>query len=197
VTSVSLSIYHQKYADKSNEEIKKRAEAKEQELVTIFSNISLNTNSDPVRVAVLGCGDKRNVAHHTKIFEQILKRNVEVITFDITTEHLKGETNIFQHDCTLPLPKSPYDIMYGHVLLKFIETKKQFDVLKNSFDALKPGGVAIHCFDWDEIKAEGPKLPDGMWAVPLAQHKKRLTELSIEYKEITLKYGSALVLLRK
>lgn len=194
---MTLSVYHQKYVDQSDEEIQRKADAKEQELVAIFNEVSLNTDSDPVRLAVLGCGDKRFVAHHKRIFENVLKRNVEVITFDITIDHLTGESNVFQHDCTLPLPNPPYDITYAHVLLKFIEAEKQFDLLKNSFDALKPGGIAIHGFDWDEIKATSPKLPDGLWAVPLDQWKQKLTGLGIEYKEIPLKYGPALVLLRK
>jgi hypothetical protein len=197
LNNMTLSSYHQKYADQTDEEIRRRADAKEQELATIFNEISLNTKSDPVRIAVLGCGDRRFIGHHKRIFEEVLKRGVEIITFDIMIDHLEGEQNVFRHDCTLPLPNPPYDITYAHVLLKFIETKKQFDVLKNSFDALKPGSVAIHVFDWEEVKAEGPKLLDGLWAVPLGKWKKQLTELGIEYKEIILKYGPALVLLRK
>lgn len=194
---MELSTYHQKYADYSDEEIKKRADAKEQELASIFKEVSLSTDSDPVKLAVLGCGDKRFIAHHKRIFETVLKRNVEVSTFDISVDHLAGESNVFQYDCTLPLPNPPYDITFAHVLLKFIETEKQFDLLKNSFDALKSGGVATHVFDEEEIKATSPKLPDGLWAVPLEKWKHKLTELGIEYKEIPLKYGPALVLLHK
>ena len=194
---MTLTPYHQKYADQPDEELKRRADAKEQELTSIFQEVALSTDSDPVRLAVLGCGDKRFVALHKRIFEQVLKRNVEVTTFDITVDHLAGEPNVFQHDCTLPLPNPPYDITFAHVLLKFIETEKQFDLLKNSFDALKSGGVAIHVFDEGEIKATSPKLPDDLWAVPLEKWKQKLTELGIEYREIPLKYGPALVLLRK
>jgi len=194
---MTLSTYHQKYVDQNDEEIQHKADAKEQELVSIFQNVSLNTDSDPLRLSVLGCGDKRFIAHHKRIFENVLKRNVEVTTFDITIDHLAGEPNVFQHDCTLPLPNPPYDVTYAHVLLKFIETEKQFDLLKNSFDALKPGGITIHIFDEEEIKATNPKLPDGLWAVPIEQWKEKLTELGINYKEIPVKYGLALVLLRK
>ncbi|MFH1253009.1 MAG: class I SAM-dependent methyltransferase [Candidatus Uhrbacteria bacterium] len=194
---MSMSKYHQKYANQSDEEIKKRADAKEKELIAIFNEVSLNTNSNPISLAVLGCGDKRFIAHHKRIFEQVLKRKVEVTTFDINTDHLVGELNVFQHDCTLPLPNSPYDITYAHVLLKFIETEKQFDLLKNSFDALKPGGIAIHCFDWDELKTEETRLSDGLWSVPLQQWKQKLTEFGIDYKEIVLAFGPALILLKK
>ena len=83
------------------------------------------------------------------------------------------------------------------MLLKFIETEKQFNLIKNSFDALKPGGIAIHVFDWEEIRVTSQKLPDDLWTVPLEQYKKILSGFKIEYKEIALKYGPALVLLRK
>ncbi len=194
---MTLSTYHQKYVDQSDDEIQRKADAKEQELASIFRAVSLNTDSNPVKLAVLGCGDKRFVVHHKGIFENVLKRTVEVTTFDIFIDHLAGESNVFQHDCTLPLPNPPYDITYAHVLLKFIEDEKQFDLLKNSFDVLKPGGVAIHVFDEEEVKATSPKLPDGLWSVPLEKWKLKLTELGIEYKEIPLKYGPVLVLLRK
>lgn len=194
---MALSTYHQKYLEQSEEEIKKRADAKEQELIEIFKEAPLNTNSDPVKLAVLGCGDKRFITHHKRIFEKLLQRNVEVTTFDISIEHLKGETNVFQHDCTQPLPNQPYDITYGHVLLKFIETEKQFDLIKNSFDALKNWGLAIHVFDLEEIKTNDVKLPGGLRAVPLSQWKEKLGKIGIEYKEIALKYGPALVLLKK
>ena len=192
-----LSSYHQTYADLSDDEIKKRADAKEQELAVIFKESPLSTNSVLVRVAVLGCGDKRFVVHHKRIFEYVLGKNVEITTFDISIDHLQGETNVFQHDCTLPLPNPPYDITYGHVLLKFIETEKQFDLIKSSYDALKHGGVAIHCFDQEELMTKSPKLPDGLWAVPLDQWKEKLTKLGIKYKEISLKYGPALVLTKQ
>ncbi len=194
---MTLSTYHQKYVDQSDEEIRRKADAKEQELSSIFNEVSLNTDSDPVRLAVMGSGDKRFIAHHKRIFEQVLKRNVDVTTFDITIDHLAGESNAFQHDCTLPLPNPPYDITYAHVLLKFIEVEKQFDLLKNSFDSLKSGGMAIHVLDKEDYESTGPKLPDGLWAVPLDQWKQKLTELGVEYKEIPVKYGLALVLLRK
>ncbi len=194
---MALSTYHQKYADQSAEEIQRKVEAKKEELIAIFQETKLQTDSNPVRLAVLGCGDRRFVAQHKIIFEAVIDRSVEVSTFDITIDHLQGESNIFQHDCTLPLPDQPYDITYAHVLLKFIELSKQFDLIKNSYHALKSGGVAIHCFDTEEITASDTKLINGQWAVPLEEYKKQLSELDIEHKEIPIKYGIALVLIRK
>ena len=57
-------------------------------------------------------------------------------------------------------------------------------LLKNSFDALKPGGIAIHVFDKEEIMATEPRLSDGLWAVPLKQWEQKLAALEIEHKKI-------------
>ena len=42
------------------------------------------------------------------------------------------------------MPGTPYDITYSSILLKFIKTEKQIDLLVNSYEALKKGGIAIH-----------------------------------------------------
>lgn len=191
---MAISQYHQHYIDQSDGEIQRKADAKEQELIEILDKVPFSTDGDLVKIAVLGCGDKRLVAHHKKIFEKVLGKNTEIITFDISTGHLSGENNIIQHDCTLPLPNQPYDIAYGHVLLKFIETKKQFDVIKNSIDVLRPGGLAIHVLDRDELDAKNEKLPGGLWSVPLEKWKEKLKETNMIFTEINLKHGLALVI---
>lgn len=191
---MTLSSYHQKYSNYSEEEIKKRADEKERELKNIFEKVSLETGSDIIKLAVMGSGDKRFVGHHKRIFEKFVKNLVEVTTFDITTEHLEGEENIIQHDCTLPLPNTPYDITYAHVLLKFIETEKQWNVIKNSYDALKNGGIAIHGFDKEDYATDSDKLADGYFSVPLERWKKKLEENGIKYLEVPAKYGLAVVL---
>lgn len=191
-----MSIYHTTYAQKSDEEIQKRIEEKERELVTIFKETSFQTNNNKIKIAVMGCGDKRMVEKQKMLFKKLLRQNIEMYTYDITVEHLKNESNIFQHDCTQTLPHTPYDITYAHVLLKFVETDKQFLVLKNSFDVLNPGGIAIHILDFDEIKSDTIKLPDGYWSVPLKSHKEKLKKAKINYMEIKLNYGIALVLLK-
>ncbi len=194
---MALSKYHQKYADQSNIEVEKKAFAKEKELNEIFKIFSLKTDSNSVRIAVLGCGDKRFITQHKRIFEKILKRKVEIFTFDIVLEHLEGEQNIFKHDCILPLPNPPYDITYGHVLLKFIEPEKQFDLLRNSYEALKPGGIAIHILDNEEVKATETKLPNDLWRVSLEKLEGKLLISGIKYKKLDLKYGPALVLIKE
>ena len=191
---MALSKYHQRYKDQSDEEIEKKVQVKEQELLAVFKGISLNTDSDPVRLAVLGCGDSRFVNYHKIIFEKVLNRRVEVITFDIVTEHLLGELNIFKHDCTLPLPNSPYDITYGHVLLKFIETEKQWDLIESSYKALCPGGLAIHILDKEEYETKEKSLSNGYFSVPLEKWEEKLKIEKVKYFKIPIKYGLAFVI---
>ncbi len=188
-----ISDYHKKFTIKSDEEI---SQTKDQELIQIFASTSLLNNRDFIHVAVLGCADKRLVQWHKKNFEKVLNKKIEITTFDISIEHLWGEENVIQHDCTLPLPKTPYDITYAHVLLKFIPQEKQFDVIKNSFFALNSWGVAIHILDTSDYETIGIKQTDWYFTVPLNDYKRDLSKLNISYKEFQNKYGIALVLLR-
>jgi len=192
-----LSQYHQSYSEQTNEEIQRRIKAKLEELRAIFKRVRLETETETVQIAVLGCGDKRFVSRHNRIFEEVLKKTVNIVTLDITIEHLEGEKNIIQHDCTLPLPKGHYDIVYAHVLLRFIETEKQWDSIRNSVDALKSGGLAIYIFDEKDYETKGLKLSNGLYSVPLEEWKTKLDELSIEYAEVPVKYGLGLVILKK
>lgn len=184
---MSLSHYHQQFKEQSDERIQHKLEIKEQELLTIWKEISRNFDTDPVRIAVLGCGDARFVKGHTRIFEKLLSGSVELTTFDISIEHLEGEERIIQHDCSNALPNAPFSIVYSHALLKFIEPDKQFRVLKHSFNALSKGGVAIHVLDQDEIDQK---------TVDLDVYRKQLQIDEVVFQEISLEYGSALVLLK-
>ncbi|MFA5854181.1 MAG: hypothetical protein WC866_03775 [Patescibacteria group bacterium] len=203
---MALSAYHQKYASKPDEEIARRAKAKEEELRRIFDTAPLRSSVTPIRVAIMGCGEKRFIQHHRDIFQTLLARPVEITTFDLVTEHLAGETRVFQHDVTQPLPDAPYDVTYAHVLLKFIPTDKQLDVLLNSYTALREGGVAIHVFDTEELSATSTTLPDELYAVPLERWKKELDERGIKHAEVAWEIegvlpmpleGSALMLLKE
>ena len=191
---MTLSSYHQKYVDQSEAEIQKRILVKKEELDEIFSHVTLETNGSPVQVAILGCGDKRFISGHKEIFENALGKPVEITTFDITIDHLIGEENVFQHDCTLPLPHGPFDITYAHVLLRFIDTERQWDVIKNSFDALNPDGLAIHVLDTEDYETKTLQLPNGLFSVPLEVWKMKLDGLGIKYQEIPITYGLALVI---
>lgn len=191
---MTLSAYHQKYSAHPDADIQSRADEKEAELESIFSRIGLKTNGEEAKLAVMGSGDVRFIEHHRRIFEKFVKRPVEVFTLDVTIEHLAGGENVIQHDCTQPLPGGPYDITYAHILLKFIETEKQWDLIKNSYDALKDGGLAIHLMNEEDFLTKGEKLADGYWTVPLEKYKAKMNDEGIKFIEVPIKYGLALIL---
>lgn len=116
---------------------------------------------------------------------------------DISVEHLSGEEGVIEHDCTLPLPNSPFDITFAHVVLRFVETEKQWDLIKNSVDALKSGGIAIHVLDKEDYETKESKLSNGLFSVPIDKWKTKLDKLGLEYKVIPVKYGLALVILKR
>lgn len=191
---MTLSQYHQKYASYSEEEILNRGIEKEKELEEIFSKVKLGMAHSEVLIAVLGCGDKRFLQIHKNIFSKFLDKPVRITTFDITIEHLEGSEGVVCHDCTKPLPFGPYDITFAHVLLKFIETEKQWDVIKNSYDALREGGVAIHVMDKEDYETKEERLPNGQYAVPLKLYESKLQDAGVSFIEVPIKYGLALVI---
>lgn len=184
---MELSTYHQKFAAQPDTEIDKKVSAKRAELEAIFGALPSTFNHEPIKIAVLGCGDKRFVQKHRELFFSILQKPIELTTFDITTDYLQGENGVTLHDCTLPLPNGPYDITYAHVLLKFIEPTKQMDVLHNSYHALREHGLAIHILDTQDYEGDHP-------LVDLAAYKTLLRDKNIAFKEIPVHYGLALVL---
>jgi hypothetical protein len=195
---MTLSPYHQRYAAEPDAKIAARLEVKDKELATVFAAAGKPPDRfEPARVAVLGCGERRLVLGHRRIFEQLLGRPAKVMTYDITLEHLEGEEDVTLHDVTKPLPNPPYDITYGHVVMKFIETAKQWELIRNSFNALTPGGLAIHVLDRGEVEATTVMLPDGYYAVPLQRWTAALTKAGAHFQTVPLEHGMALVITRQ
>lgn len=182
-----LSQYHQKYASEDKERNKRRIEVKKEELEKVFKVVPFKTKNKVVKIAVWGCGEARIAKAHKKIFREVLGQPVRVTTFDISIEHLKGVAGVVKHDCTLPLPNGPYDITYAHVLLKFIPTEKQWGLIKNSYDALAPGGLALHFLDEEDYKTGKKILSDGYFGVTLYRWLKKLKANKIKFKKIPLK----------
>ena len=182
-----LDEYHQKYANRSDKELKDRIAEKEKELILIRDAVNPKFKSETLNIAIIGCGEKRFVAGHRDIFARVFDKPVNITTLDITIDHLVGEENIVQHDCTLPLPKGPYDITFAHVLLRYIPKEKQWDLVKNSFNSLKDGGMAIHVLD--------PEDDETTELVDLPAIEDNLKNESISSKKVKLPIGQALVLL--
>lgn len=191
---MTLSPYHQKYADYSDEEIQKRIQVKGEELEAIFSHIRPDISDGQAKVAIIGCGDKRFVEGHRRLFAEHIGKDITLTTFDIAVEHLAGAEGVVQHDCINPFPGAPFDVTLGHVVLRFIKPDDQWKLIKNSYDALSPGGVAIHVLDTIDYDEDAGEMPEGKHRVPLVTYKEKLEETGIEFIEVPIKYGIALVL---
>ncbi|MFH1047951.1 MAG: hypothetical protein V1738_06655 [Patescibacteria group bacterium] len=191
---MELSDYHKKYAALPDEEIRKRISYKKEELAVLLNEIKLATAGETVDVAVIGCSDRRMVKLHQEIFFDFTARRVNLTTFDITIDHLAGESNVIQHDCVEPLPSGPYDITYGHVVLRFVHRDHQWDVIKNTVNALKPGGLAIHVLDFLDFTTESERLPNGLYSVPLRDYERQLTAEGLPFVEVTASKGLVLAI---
>ncbi len=187
---VKLSQYHQKYLNRTDEDIAERIVAKEFELKQIFDDIKYFPSKPQIKIAVLGCGVKYFVEAHKIIFTKLLNVDVEITTFDLILDHLIGEEGIVQHDCTLPLPDGPYDVIYSSVLLKFIATEKQWNVLMNSYMALNDDGIAVHILGDENNNAIDVKL--GYNDVPLHKLRDKIHRAEIKFKEVDLLTGPKL-----
>ena len=80
---MKLSPYHEKYASRSDEDMQMRADVKEEELRLIFDRTGVDSASDTLRVFIVGCGERRLVGHHKRIFEKLTGKSVEQTTSDI------------------------------------------------------------------------------------------------------------------
>lgn len=184
-----LSAYHETYAARSDEDIRHRIRVKSQQLRQLFMTLGLPQFASPVvRIAVLGCGDRRFVTLHEKMFAELLQKPVALTTFDVAIEHLAGETGVVQHDATLPLPGGPFEITYSDVLMRFIEPAKQIAALKESYDALAPGGLAIHLFGVEDFDSPPDYVPEpGTFRVDLNLLQFELTKMSIQFMEVPVR----------
>ncbi|HJV33307.1 MAG TPA: hypothetical protein VJ694_04740 [Patescibacteria group bacterium] len=156
-----LSAYHEKYARRSDEDIALRAKVKEAGLTEVLAKSGYRAAASPVRVAVLGCAERRFVRHHRDIFARLLGAPVELTTFDITTEHLEGEEGVVRHDIAEPLPGGPFDVAYGDVVLKFLPEGDRLPSLVRAYEALRAPGIVIHILDDEDA------LPAEAWKAAL------------------------------
>ncbi len=185
-----LSEYHQRYVKMSDAEAISKVQVKETGLRQIFASVGYQVPTAPeLRVMVLGCADIRFVDQHRRIFSSILGKPVQLTTADVVVEHLAGAAGVIQHDATLPLPDVPYDVIYGDVLIRFVEPSKQLSVLKNSYDALGAGGIAIHVFAQEDYDPPpGHQAVPGTYKVDVNSLQLELNKAGIPYLEVPLHF---------
>lgn len=191
------SDYRQHIASLSDEELTKHMEIKKQEFATMLETSTTVIGKSPILIALLGCPDRRIIPMQHKMFEEVLGKTVKMTVYDISIDHLQGEPGVIQHDATEPLPGGPYDFVFAHMLLRFIEADQQWYVIFNSYEALKPGGLAIHALDESDYATEGETTPNGFHTVPLERWKDKMRALGMEYFEVPIDHGVALAIVKK
>lgn len=186
---MAFSDYHQKYLKELPENIDSRLRAKQHELIQVIEKADITFPNGLLRIAVLGCADKRLVKAHKAIFEEVFQRHVDILTFDISIDHLSGEEQVYEHDCREPIPYTPYTAAYSHTLLRFMEPEEQWKVLLNSYHALKEGGVALHFMSKDGKTEPTRMMQEGYWQIPLDAFETKLDGLGIKHQRVYVMTG--------
>jgi hypothetical protein len=175
-----MPVYdHKKYADRSDSDLQNRAQAKEQEFDYILKYFEFPRWELP-RVIVLGCPDKRMIPQYLTMFESRLNARVNLTVIDKVVDHLPKE-GVMRHDATLPFPNTPYDLVYAHVLLKFISKDGQWAVLENAYDALSVNGVALFILDKEDYETSTELQRDGWNSVPIETWKEKMAEKGMQF----------------
>lgn len=185
-----LADYYQRYGQLSDKEIAHRAAVKEMQIRQVFAAVGQPSFPNPlIRLAVLGSGDKRLVDAHRRIFETVFGKPVTMTTFDIDVEHLAGaQGGVIRHDVTEPLPETPYEVVYGDVIVRFVEPTKQFFVMKNAFDALAPGGIAVVNFAQEDFDPPPKYEPvAGTFRVDMNALQLEMAKAGIPFLEVPVR----------
>lgn len=180
-----LKKYFKEYANRPQSWVDERERVKKYIVQRIFEITEFMPVSGRVKIAVLGASDKRYIEVHRKIFREALQKNVQVTTFDTDTQHLAGERGIIYHDVATPFPSSQFNLVFSHSLLKFLNPEKQSLVIRNSYNALAKGGIAMHILHLPEIKGT-KKLRKWQYRVYTNTLIAKLRKENIPCKEIEL-----------
>jgi len=149
----TLKEHYKEYATRGDDRIQDREKAKKSIVKYVINKVGFKPINNEVKVVVLGASDERYLPVHQRVFEGVLQFPVKMITFDVDTEHLGGTSNtVIKHDATNPFPNIPYDIVFSHELMKFLTSEEQITVIKNSHQALKKNGIAMHILHEPSIK---------------------------------------------
>ncbi len=189
--------YRRDIATLGDDELAKHVAEKKNELSTILESTTVAFGKSPLLVALLGCPDSRMAGLQHRMFEEVLGKTVKMTIYDISIDHLEGVPGVVQHDVTEPLPGGPYDLIFAHMILRFIDEDQQWFVIFNSYEALKPGSLAIHILDEADYADGGKTRPEGFHTVPLEKWKDKMRALGMEYVEVPVERGVALAIVRK
>lgn len=149
----TLQAHYKEYENQSDEWVGNMEITKKSIIKYILNTIKFRTSTEPIKVTILGASDKRYLSIHKKIFEEILKKKIQIITFDFEVNHLGGGSkNVICQDLTKTFSNSPHDIIFSHELMKFLTPGNQIKMIKNSYNALSNNGLAMHIIHTPSIK---------------------------------------------
>ncbi len=147
-----LGKHYVEYASQPDEWVSNMEITKHSIVQHVLNAAPVTALSEPIKVVVLGASDKRYIAIHARVFSDVLGKKVKLSTLDVDTEHLGNGTDVVEHDVTKAFPHAPYAVVFSHELMKFLTKEEQIEVIKNSYDALGVGGVAMHIMHEPSIK---------------------------------------------
>ncbi|MFZ2886464.1 MAG: class I SAM-dependent methyltransferase [Minisyncoccia bacterium] len=191
-----LQKHYADYATRSDDRVRDRERAKRSIVTHVLKNVPVTVKTRPIKVVVLGASDKRYIPVHAQIFTDILGENTVVSTLDVDAEHLGSGADVVQHDVTKPFPHTPYGVVFSHELMKFLTNEEQLQVLENSYDALEPGGVAMHIMHEASIKGTD-KLESWQTKVDPDELVKKLDERDILAKKLVFDSETAIDWMRE
>lgn len=148
-----LQAHYKEYASQPDKWVSNMEITKKSIVKYIIEAMTFKPKTESVKVVVLGASDKRYIPIHKRIFEEILKKDIQMNTFDVDVVHLGGKSkSVVEHDVTKTFPNAPYDIIFSHELMKFLTPEEQIQVMKNSYHALSNNGLAMHIMHVPSIK---------------------------------------------
>lgn len=140
-----LDRHYAEYASQPDAWVSNMQKTKHSIVVTVLRRTGYKSNSDAPKIAVMGVSDKRYLSIHHNVFTSFFSDRASVTTLDIDTIHLGGETETeITHDITKPFPKTPFDVVFSHELMKFLSPNEQLEAIQQSFMALQEPGLAMH-----------------------------------------------------
>ncbi|MAG02894.1 hypothetical protein CMI42_06155 [Candidatus Pacearchaeota archaeon] len=155
-----LEKHYLEYSTRSNDRIKDRERAKKSIVRQVLSKMNFKIRNENIKIVVLGASDERYISVHRRIFEEILRCSIDIVTLDIDTKHLGGESKtVISHDVTKPFPNVFYDIVFSHELMKFLSPNERLAVIRNSYEAIGDGGIAMHVLHEPSIKGTSELRP--------------------------------------
>lgn len=156
ISTKILQAHYKEYASQPNEWVENMKITKKFIVRYVIKAMKFKPIAESVKVVVLGASDKRYIPIHKRIFEEILKKTIQMTTFDVDVNHFGGKSeSVVKHDVTKAFPGTPYNIIFSHELMKFLTPEEQILAMKNSYYALSDHGLAMHIMHVPSIKGTG------------------------------------------